>query len=1189
MSKSAGIRKPENLEELPEPNVTIWPEWSESEVLSEKWASKHAYEDVDGPVYLPRSLRKLFESTKRACDIIGDTAAPIVVQPLSGMDELFYSQKPCPLTKLSTPFTAQPRGSVFVSPKSGIPEEEIPRFASTDFPPEPEKAETPLQTEQLAVVIGKERLISEGEEEKEIPMAEEVEEDTIFANGTSKLFQANKHLLHSEFMVSLLSALHYFYEHNKTLKTNGLQSDDPMPWENIYPKAKDGLPQYNSSGKYIVKLYWLGSWRKVTVDDKIPLDSQGRPLILSSCPINEIWPMILCKALLKVASLSYKEDPEQCEFGDFVIKTAIRGWVPERINILADQIVSLGSVMANFMTRRTMKPRMSSQSPVITPNTRSSSLALTHKYLLTGFVIFVYKKQSEFASDKFELNNLLIPYRLVDVQDSLDSSDGKLYQIRPYFSSGYKKNKGKPEEDCQEFIDQWISESELCSNFSHFTVFHPQYLFKNVKTISFVTDQTKNNETYRIPSLIYSPEGSNAADPGILIFLSTYGRENSVNSLPTLIFIEEYSWENPVKNQQVLRLKGNGYTSAYLKNVPGCGYRVVTENANNFTVTFLSKDDYIIEDETKFLVEKHGYKLREFEDHLPPQQPGAWSVLFKHILAVTEPTFYISNLYIPDSMQSSTIVRAINNDTGDELKQIGFQLYPQVFQPSKSGYTILAETRSLTGRPQAKWKFRLMSENITPTLSEKETVSTKMNIQDFTEAYAPNKHHILFRSVLKVKETPINNLSLQVSFSMQSIWIKIVLYDNDVEICSVQGKGLATINNVLLHQAEDPPPAKPSKDDKKGPAGAQSAPPAPILPKHKYVLQATILESEVDRLNQITSNSSNDPNRPTSRSSKSGSAASKKKKVNSASVTAGNQTPAPAVAVVAGTSPQATAPPSELEFFWSLRLISTDTSSVLVVKDTEKEDRYKAIKESWETAAPGRMNRARDNRENYLKHSDLGNIHPVNIILGDKINRTWNVLKKSCPKVLLTPKDTRPGTEPKPIALTKPLVYPYPTQPTVNYRTASAAASHSDNSDEHNSNVFHLTSKVVTHKIAEAPAVIFQNDFENNSKQRQKNIEVHNEKQGEIVKTRLAEKEKRALNKKYIIDAIDQKLHESEYWLKVDIEKRDGYRQRLIDEAEEINAKLKAAQDAASRAAELAAEQAAGEELMDKKKKAGKK
>ena len=46
-----------------------------------------------------------------------------------------------------------------------------------------------------------------------------------------------------------------------------------------------------------------GAWRKVTVDDWMPFDEEGK-LLLPATPIeNELWPMLLSKALIKVASL----------------------------------------------------------------------------------------------------------------------------------------------------------------------------------------------------------------------------------------------------------------------------------------------------------------------------------------------------------------------------------------------------------------------------------------------------------------------------------------------------------------------------------------------------------------------------------------------------------------------------------------------------------------------------------------------------------------------------------------------------------------------------------------------------------------------------------------------------------------------------------------------------------------------
>ncbi|KAJ3024485.1 UNVERIFIED_CONTAM: hypothetical protein HDU68_008113 [Siphonaria sp. JEL0065] len=45
---------------------------------------------------------------------------------------------------------------------------------------------------------------------------------------------------------------------------------------------------------------------------------------------------------------------------------------------------------------------------------------------------------------------------------------------------------------------------------------------------------------------------------------------------------------------------------------------------------------------------------------------------------------------------------------------------------------------------------------------------------------------------------------------------------------------------------------------------------------------------------------------------------------------------------------------AEASWNWKLRIISTDTASLTVVKDTEKEDRYKMIKDSWEANQQGR-------------------------------------------------------------------------------------------------------------------------------------------------------------------------------------------------------------------------------------------
>ncbi|KAE9358340.1 hypothetical protein PR003_g1337 [Phytophthora rubi] len=74
----------------------------------------------------------------------------------------------------------------------------------------------------------------------------------------------------------------------------------PFLWQAIYPQDSSGHPVYNAGGKYSVKLFVCGRWRRVDVDDRLPLDSDGNVVYLASSMKNEVWPSLLVKALYKV-------------------------------------------------------------------------------------------------------------------------------------------------------------------------------------------------------------------------------------------------------------------------------------------------------------------------------------------------------------------------------------------------------------------------------------------------------------------------------------------------------------------------------------------------------------------------------------------------------------------------------------------------------------------------------------------------------------------------------------------------------------------------------------------------------------------------------------------------------------------------------------------------------------------------
>ncbi|WAR07044.1 ADGB-like protein [Mya arenaria] len=158
------------------------------------------------------------------------------------------------------------------------------------------------------------------------------------------LITNNEHLHESELMRYIISQIMALWEICSVKNPPADQvTADPStpyeevshtwrPWEHIYTinKVVKGphVPPYNPYGKYAVRLYWMGCWRKVIVDDSLPFDDSDRLLYTGGNP--------------------------NCEFGDVSIVNCLTGWLPEAIPLqgflIGDEKPPTGSGHAKVKT-----------------------------------------------------------------------------------------------------------------------------------------------------------------------------------------------------------------------------------------------------------------------------------------------------------------------------------------------------------------------------------------------------------------------------------------------------------------------------------------------------------------------------------------------------------------------------------------------------------------------------------------------------------------------------------------------------------------------------------------------------------------------------------------------------------------------------------------------------------------------
>ena len=100
-------------------------------------------------------------------------------------------------------------------------------------------------------------------------------------------------------------------------------------WAKIYPQ-KNGVPIYNKNGHYIVKLHHMGKLRAIEIDDRMPLSIKDEYFFPRCESLEELWPALLTKALMKLYSYKIISNNFK-EIGDPEPFYALTGYIPTLI------------------------------------------------------------------------------------------------------------------------------------------------------------------------------------------------------------------------------------------------------------------------------------------------------------------------------------------------------------------------------------------------------------------------------------------------------------------------------------------------------------------------------------------------------------------------------------------------------------------------------------------------------------------------------------------------------------------------------------------------------------------------------------------------------------------------------------------------------------------------------------------